>query len=533
MADYDYVIVGAGSAGCVLAYRLSADPATRVLLIEAGGAARDPLIQMPKGIARVMRNPRLTWPFATQPELASNDGPEAWTRGRVLGGSSAINGMMYVRGLAADYDALATLTSNDWSWSQIGASYKALESHELGAAATRGDSGPLRISMPTRRTALTEAIAAAGGAMGLQRLEDFNDPSDMERVGYAPRTIHRGHRQSAARAFLDPVRSLPNLTILTGAVVDRIGFHGKRAASVRLTRGGKTEEYRAAREILLAAGALATPAILQRSGIGSAAALAAHGIPLLRDCPDVGANLCEHRGLVMQWRVRDSLSDNRNYRGLGLARSMLAYMLGRRGPMAEAAFDLGAWVRSRRDVDRPDGQLLMGTYSFDYGSRKPRVEGQGGMIFCVYPLRPQSRGSLTIRSDRADDLPLISPGYATDPADAETLIALIRYARRYVAQPPLAPHVIEETRPGSRYQDDEELIEAHRQMGYTNYHACGTCRMGKDTRSVVDPRLRVRGVDSLRVADTSVFPFMLAGNTQAPAMAIAWRAADLIRQDAR
>ncbi|MCC2602386.1 GMC family oxidoreductase [Sphingopyxis yananensis] len=530
--QYDYIIVGAGSAGCIMANRLSENPAHRVLLIEAGGADRHPFIHMPKGLAKIIGNLKLIWPFMTEAEPASNNAGEYWARGRTLGGSSAINGMMYVRGQASDYDALAEQTSADWDWAHMGAAYKSLEQHELGAAETRGDQGPLHVTMPTDRSPLTDAAIAAGVEMGYAEQRDVNDPSDDARVGYAPRTIYRGKRESAATAFLHPIRSRPNLTVVTGVVVDHLLFDGRRVAGVRGTRHGASVEYWASRDTILTAGALATPAILQRSGIGPAGPLSALGIDVVQDAPEVGANLREHRGIVMQWRVRDKASENRQFQGWRLVRNAIRYALCKNGPMASAAYEIGAWFKLLPDSTRLDSQFLIAPYTFDYDSPKLRVEPFGGINICAYMLRPASTGTVMIRTAASTDLPVISPRFATATEDRSHMLALMRHARDYVQQSALAPYVIEETRPGSQYQSDDELAEAHRRFGYANYHACGTCRMGQDDSAPIDPRLRVRGVDGLRVADTSVFPFMLAGNTQAPAMALAWRGADLILEDA-
>jgi choline dehydrogenase len=531
VVNADYIIVGAGAAGCVLANRLSENPSVSVLLLEAGGSDRHPFIQMPRGLAKVMSDPNFMWPYMTNPEPGSNNVAESWGRGRTLGGSSSVNGMVYVRGQNADYDAMAAMTSDAWSWKHIGQAYRALENHELGPAPTRGSQGPLHISLPEHKWPVIEAAIEAGVGLGLERKTDVNDPADVSRIGYAPRTIYKGRRQSASVAFLDPVKGRKNLTVITQATVDRVEFDGKRAVAVRVLKDGQPVTYRATREILLSGGTMASPAILQRSGIGPAKLLSQLGISVVLESNEVGANVREHRGVVMQWRIREGASQNQDLQGMGLVASTARYAMTRGGALAAGVYDAGAWFKTRADSPRPDAQILMAPYSINYENPAVGVETHPGMNFCVYYLRPESTGTVSIRSRNPAEVVEIRPGYAKAAADRNAMLAGIRFVRRMIEQSPLREYVIEETRPGSRYQTDEELAQAHLQFGYGNYHACGSCRMGRDADSVVDPRLRVRGVDGLRVVDTSIFPFMLSGNTNGPAMATAWRAADLILEE--
>ena len=527
---YDYVIVGAGAAGCVLAYRLSEDPAVRVVLIEAGPRDRHPFIFMPKGLAKVMQDPSHLWVYASTPEAATAGAPEVWVRGRVLGGSSSVNGMMYVRGQPSDFDAMAEDTSDDWSWKHIGAAYAALEAHELGEAPTRGAKGPLRVSMPTLRDRLSEAMIAAGAGLGWPVKADVNAPDDGEGIGYAPRTIHKGRRQSAAEAFLRPAARRPNLTVLTDAMVDRVVFEGRRAVGVSVIRDGRTEVVRADREVILACGAMASPGVLERSGVGDPERLRALGVPVVQASPGVGENLSEHRGVIVQWRLKREVSQNRDFRGWRLLRSTLQYYLTKGGPMSAAAYEIGAWFKTRPGLNRPDAQFLLAPYSFDFEKQRTALEPFPGMSVVTYPLRPTSRGRIHIASRDPNAPPVLEPNYRATPEDREAMVGAVRMVRRYARQEPLAGLIAGETMPGPQYETDDQILEAYDRFGTCGYHAVGSCRMGADAASVVDPELRVRGVEGLRIMDTSVMPVIPSGNTNGPTMAMAWRAADIIRR---
>lgn len=534
MAAFDYVIVGAGAAGCVLANRLSENPGVTVALLEAGPADVHPFIHMPKGLAKVMADPAHIWAYASKPEEANAKTPEVWVRGRVLGGSSSVNGMMYVRGQPADFDAIAETTSDDWNWNHIGAAYKALESHELGAAETRGDKGPLQITVPDTRDTLTDAMVSAGKAMGWREKEDTNSPDEAEAIGYAPRTVFKGRRQSAAVAFLNPVRGRANLTILTDCTVDKVLFDGTRATSVAVVRKGAPETIVAAREIILCGGALASPGILERSGIGDPEKLSALGIPVRVANPNVGENLIEHRALIVQWKLNKDISHNKKYYGWRVLQSVLQYYLTRSGPMAAAAYEQVAWFKTRPGLNRPDAQFLLAPFSFDFAKHRQDVERHPGMHVTIYPLRPSSRGHVHITSDDPNAVPELVTNYRDTEADRAAMIGAVRVAREFVKQQPLARYIEAETMPGPDYQSDEKILEAYDKFGTCGYHAVGSCRMDRDpARSVVDPELRVRGVEGLRIIDTSIMPVIPSGNTNGPTMAMAWRAADIIQRDAK
>lgn len=528
MPGYDYLIVGGGAAGCVLAYRLSQDPSVRVALIEAGPRDKHPFIFMPKGLAKVMADPNHLWVYSSTPEESTAGNPEVWVRGRVLGGSSSVNGMMYVRGQPADFDALAEHTSDDWNWEHIGAAYAALEGHELGADKTRGAAGPLKISMPTLRDRLSETMIAAGAALGWPVKTDINTPDDDEGIGYAPRTIHRGRRQSAAEAFLKPVAHRANLTVITEAVVDKVVFEGARAVGVTVLRQGRRETLRADGEVILCCGAMGSPGVLERSGVGDPDRLAALGVPVVHANPAVGEGLSEHRGIIVQWKLKDELSQNREFSGWRLLKSTLQYYLTKGGPMSSAAYEIGAWFKTRPGLNRPDAQFLLAPFSFDFDKQRTALEPFPGMSVVTYPLRPSSRGRIHIASLDPNAPPVLEPNYRATREDRESMIGAVRMVRRYAAQSPLAELLAEETMPGPAYETDEQILAAYDRFGTCGYHAVGSCRMGADEASVVDPELRVRGVQGLRVMDTSVMPVIPSGNTVGPTMAMAWRAADIV-----
>ncbi|MFI2712553.1 GMC family oxidoreductase [Micromonospora sp. NPDC018662] len=525
MVEFDYVVVGAGAAGCVLAGRLTEDPGTRVLLIEAGGWDRSPFVRVPKAFSRLMDDPRTAWHY---PATTGPGRRETWQRGRMIGGSTSVNGMIWSRGAARDWAALAPL---GWGWSTMRQVFQRLEDHPLGPAPHRGVGGPVRLSVATGTDPLAEEMVATGAELGWRPVDDL-DADDDERIGYPTATIHGGRRVSAADAFLHPARRRPNLTVVVDAVVLRVLVEGGRAVGVRVAHRGREVEHRAAGEVILAAGALATPALLQVSGIGPADTLRAAGVSVLLDRPRVGAGLREHRSIALQYRLAEPGGYNARLASpLGQAGATLRWLFTRGGPLALPVLDVAAHVKSRPDLDRPDGHLLMAPFSAapPRPGRALELEREPGVMCLGTVTRPDSEGHLTVTDADPRTPPAIVANYLATEHDRRAAVDLFRRMREFFATGPIAKRLQAETVPGLATRTDEEIVEAAVAHGYCGYHAVGTCAMGADDAHVVDPELRVRGVDGLRVVDASVLPAMVAGWTSAPVTALAWRAADLIR----
>lgn len=532
---YDSIIVGAGSAGCALANRLSADPSHSVLLIESGPPDTSPLIAMPRGIGKLLAagNPHV-WDYQAVPRAGL--APEVWLKGRAIGGSSSINGMVYVRGAPADYDGWAALGCSGWSWQDVGPHFVALEDHQLGAAEWRGASGPLKVSVHPPGNPLCEAVLGAAAQAGTPTVADVNHVKAVAEggIGYQPTTTWRGKRFSAARAFLHPVRARGNLEVLTATDVQRLEFRNQRVSGVivRDRNGTRPIGLSAGGEVILAAGALETPKLLQLSGIGPAALLQSLGLPVLVDAPGVGANLREHRYLAMQYRVTGG-SLNHRFQGLGLLRSLVEYLVACKGPMSHSAHEVCGFVKTRPEFERPDAQIGVGLYSMVNSGHEMVVDPLPGLTIGGYFMRPESQGVVRIQSPDPDIKPYIDANHLTAGIDQQSAISLFRWTRRLAAQPALASWIVEEKTPGPATQTDEQILDAFMRLGGTAYHVCGTARMGSDAASVLDPQLRVRGVEGLRVADTSIMPTLVSGNTNAPAMVIGLRAAELILESRR
>jgi choline dehydrogenase len=526
--DFDYIIVGAGSSGCVLANRLSADPRNSVLLIESGGRDRSPMIRIPKGFGKILGDPKLTWHFPVRP-IGPSRNVEEWVRGRTLGGSSAVNGMVYNRGSQADFDAIAALGNPGWGWETILPIYRSIENHQLGPDATRGSSGPLDISVGTLPEICWDMVES-GRRLGWSVADDLN-ATDAQRIGPAVRTIKDGRRVSAAHAFLRPAERRPNLTIAVNTTVDRIDFEGDKAVGVQASTSRGRETYTASRETILALGSIATPKLLQLSGIGDRAELRSLGIEARVDSPNVGRRMREHRCFAIQFRLNRNVGYNRKLATPAQqALTGLQYLATHKGPLASGAYDVVGFFKTSPELDRPDAQILMAPFSaapFEAG-KELGLERQPGMQAIGYILRPDSEGHVTITS--ADPTaPLdIDPNFFATEHDRRTGVAIFKTMRRLFDQAPIADVVVSETRPGPEVESDEDIVNAALDQGYCGYHAIGTCAMGPNDEDVVDPTLRVRGVDKLRIMDCSVMPTMVSGNLNGPAMAMAWHAADLI-----
>ncbi len=538
MSTFDYIIVGAGSAGCVLAERLSASGRHSVLVLEAGGSDMRFYVQMPLGYGKTFYDKSVNWLYTTEADPGLNGQQDNWPRGKVLGGSSSINAMVYIRGQKADYDSWRDAGNPGWGWDDVLPAYKAMEDVETGSDAWHGRGGPLHVTDPSNAVhPMTRDYIRACESVGLRYNADFNGETQ-EGAGVYHTTTKGGIRLSAARAFLRPAMKRKNVRVRTNCLVTRLLFDGTRCTGVEYLRDGATRQTTAVREVILAGGAVNSPQLLQLSGIGPAALLSQHGITMRVDNPNVGHHLEDHLGINYTYRMKVPTLNDELRPWWGKLKVGLQYLLFRTGPLSLSINHGGGFFKTNPAYAQPNMQLYFQAFS----TLKPKVGERpilspdpfSGMSIGLSNCRPTSRGWINIRSADPRQHPLICGNAFSTDNDVEEMLAAVKFIRRIADQQPLRDLIVEELRPGPAVQSDADLIHDFKQRSGTVYHPSCTCRMGPNPKtSVVDSRLRVHGFQSLRVCDASVFPNLIAGNTNAPAMLVGWKGAELILQDAR